>query len=270
MKKLAKMEPAPDMALLPPAERDAFSARRESSTRLLDQATALLVRSKETLDVANVFVLEVKKKYREIHVAYKSIVDPLEESKKNTKLLFDPVLTALAEAERLGKEKVSTYLVAEKNRVEREQREARERADQVQRDIEAQKKREADAAAKRAADVAIAEAKAAGLTKAEVKEYAALEAEGARAKVLEAPAPIVHAKPVESVQTSFSTGAGRMNAQFEYDYEVGDLDALNLARPDLVEKTPRRRLILDTLKATNGAPIPGLRVLDKAKMTGTI
>lgn len=265
-----KETPAPEITVLPPMERVEFPVRRDLAIRLRELATGLVVNSPMTLAAGNAFVLRVKAKYQECHAAYKKIVDPLEESKKNTKLLFDPVLTALAESERIGKEKVGTYLLAEKHRIEKEQGEAKEKADRAAKEAEDKRQKDADAAAAEAKKESTREAKAAGLTKEEVKEYAALEAEGARAKVLEAPLPIVQSATIAPVRKSFATEDGRMNAQFEYDYELQDVVALNAARPDLVEKTPRRRMILEVLKATNGAPIPGLRVVEKAKMTGTI
>lgn len=50
------------------------------------------------------------------------------------------------------------------------------------------------------------------------------------------------------------------------DYQVMDMRALYLARPDLVELTERRAMILAAISIPNSPPIPGLYVFDSTKL----
>ncbi len=54
------------------------------------------------------------------------------------------------------------------------------------------------------------------------------------------------------------------------DYEVTDLRALYLARPDLAEVTPRRALILASINIDGAPAIPGLRVFQTTKVQAKI
>jgi hypothetical protein len=258
------------LTYLPPGDRDAYPERKAEAERLLLDAQDMRVNSSETRLFANEFLLRVKKKYREISDQQAKILDPLKESEDATRFLFRGPLVALAEAEKQAKEKMGSWDLSEKNRVEREQRQAWEQAARVQKEIDDKRAADAKAAADEAAKKALKEAKGSGFSAKEAKEYAALEAEGASKKVLEEPALAVRPKAVDAPPPkTLVTESGRTTTTYGYDFDVLDVNALNAAFPELVEKLPRRRMILDRLKATEGAAIPGLKVKPIAVVSAT-
>lgn len=78
-----------------------------------------------------------------------------------------------------------------------------------------------------------------------------LEAERERAMQLQA---VVQAKPQGAV------------VKRTLDYELRDVRALYAARPDLVELTPKRSLILAAIAIPNAPAIPGLYVFEQTKV----
>lgn len=221
--------------VLPPAFRSTFETRRASARSLVARAVGVKALStQDETDAANSLMLDVKSLWREIDASFHSIVDPLDLARKNAETLFNPVLRALLEAETKLKRLIGQRALEEKLRVDREKREAEEKLLAVQRQI--------DDARKKAAETG---------------------------KPLP-PAPKLSAKEVAPAQTTHSSLSGRSHVGFEWDYEVENVDALNAAFPELVEKTPRRRMLLDKLKVTNGAPVPGLRIFQRPKVTGVV
>jgi hypothetical protein len=257
--------------VLPPGKRPDFIEQRRQAEVLKLAAAGLRITDLETEGAANELLLKVKKLYRDMATAFHSIVDPLELSKRNTKALFDPPMGALSGVEKVIKTTIGDWKLAEKRRIEAAQRKALEEAARVQREIADKKYADAKAAADKARKEAEEEARAAGnLTPEEAKEYASQAATEAQEGVLDRPTPTVKAKPVEAQERSYSGDGGRSNVRFEYDYEVESLGQLQAACPELVEVSVRRRAVLDRLKATNGKAIPGLKVVEKPIVSGTI
>lgn len=262
----------PRVEYLPAPARESFGRHRDSATSLVTRVETIVVDSQESFEIANGLMLDVKSLYQEIHRGYRSIVDPLEESRKNAAALFDPVLKRLGEAERDVKKLMGDFLLARKAEQDRLEREAREKLEAAKRALDEQREKDARAAAEATRRKTYDDATAAGLPKEEAAELADLEANDAQARKLAEPSLVLRAKRVEKMETSFDSLGGKSNVQFEWDYEIVDLHQLYSAfgAGVFVDLQVKRAAILAELRKTNGAPLPGLRVVRRPKITGIV
>ena len=119
------------------------------------------------------------------------------------------------------------------------------------------------AAAKNEAELEIAQARAdkAAAERAEearLVQQACREAEEARLDEERSRAMQLHS--IEAAKPEAARVVRRMN------YELKDIRALYAARPDLVELTERRSLILAAISLPNGPAIPGIYVFEETKV----
>ncbi len=110
--------------------------KTKDAVALCEVATELVVTNQEQLDTATGFLKQIKAKYKDIDTQRKEITKPLDEAKKNIMNFFNPVLTALEEAERKIKSAIAKF-------TEEQERKAREEQERLQRlaEQEAEKER---------------------------------------------------------------------------------------------------------------------------------
>lgn len=257
------------LSLLPEKSRATYAERVRAAEALRAKADSLVVDSPDSKLFASEFLLRVKEKYREIFTEQKTILDPLSAAEKATRTLFSVPLAALSEAETETKHKLEEYALAEKRRAEDAKRRADEEAEKARKVAEKAAADEKERLRKEAEAEAAQEAKGAGLDSTDAAEYVRQAGEEGAASAPSAPTIIPKAVPPPPA-TSVATLSGRTDTKFYFDFEVENVYALLSAEPTFVECTPRRRMILDRLKATNGKAIPGLKIVERAQIAGNV
>lgn len=146
----------------------------------------------------------------------------------------------------------------------------REAAEKARREAEAAARAAAEEARRLAAEQAAAQAATRAAEQREQDAVRRAQEEMALRIAAEREAARLKAEAAAAAEATRFSAPAVAGVKADLDFEVTDIHALYLARPDLVEMTPRRAKILAHLKAnrTMNDPhdLPGVKVIEKLKL----